>query len=157
MLSSPDHWRVYPLVLAGIGLGGFFDGIVFHFILQWHQFASNWLETDSVNALERIMVIDGTFHISMWLVMAVALYLIWQAGRRGLLPGRPAVFAGLVLLGWGAFNVFDGVVFHLVFQVHNAREASGTAFWNAAWIVWGAAFMGLGWMLAGFGERGTEG
>ena len=27
-------------ILFGLGLGGFFDGIVFHQLLQWHQFAS---------------------------------------------------------------------------------------------------------------------
>ncbi|MBF2014576.1 MAG: DUF2243 domain-containing protein [Rivularia sp. T60_A2020_040] len=34
-----------PLILAGIclgiGLGGFFDGIVLHQILQWHHMLSN--------------------------------------------------------------------------------------------------------------------
>jgi uncharacterized membrane protein len=29
-------------VLFGLGLGGFFDGIVLHQVLQWHHMLSSW-------------------------------------------------------------------------------------------------------------------
>ncbi|MCK1539441.1 DUF2243 domain-containing protein, partial [Bradyrhizobium sp. 176] len=35
--------RSFPIsagVLLGLGLGGFFDGIVFHQLLQWHHMLS---------------------------------------------------------------------------------------------------------------------
>ncbi len=148
MISRDAGWRIYPLFIAGIGLGGFFDGIVFHFLLQWHYFASSRMDSDSVSALERIMIVDGTFHFSMWIVAAIAIYLIWHAARRDLLPSRPHVFAGLILVGWGIFNIVDGVLFHLVLQLHNAREDGNVALWNAAWIGWGALFALAGWSLA---------
>ena len=150
-MSRPHHWAIYPLFIAGMGLGGFFDGIVFHFALQWHNLVSNRMASDSVGQLETIMRIESTFHISMWAVTGIAIYLIWQAGRRGYLPRRPLVFSGLIILGWGAFNILDGVLFHLVFQLHNVRESGPIAFWNSLWILWGIVFVAIGWAMA-FGQ-----
>lgn len=36
---------VWGTVLLGVGLGGFFDGIVLHQILQWHHTCSPALAT----------------------------------------------------------------------------------------------------------------
>ncbi len=31
-----------PGLLVGLGLGGFFDGIVLHQLLQWHHMLGGW-------------------------------------------------------------------------------------------------------------------
>ncbi|MGL5793714.1 MAG: DUF2243 domain-containing protein, partial [Waterburya sp.] len=45
-----------PLIIAGILLGlgqaGFFDGIVFHQLLQWHHMFSNIESTQTIAGLE---------------------------------------------------------------------------------------------------------
>jgi uncharacterized membrane protein len=41
---SKEQQRGFPTsasVLFGLGLGGFFDGIVLHQILQWHRMLTN--------------------------------------------------------------------------------------------------------------------
>jgi uncharacterized membrane protein len=44
-------------ILLGLGLGGFFDGILFHQVLQWHHMLSSWyalitsLENFKINTL----------------------------------------------------------------------------------------------------------
>src|SRR4051812_24192423 len=37
--------------LFGLGLGGFFDGIVFHQVLQWHHMVSTWYPPTSLENL----------------------------------------------------------------------------------------------------------
>jgi uncharacterized membrane protein len=50
-------------VLFGLGLGGFFDGIVLHQILQWHHMlTSAGYRADSVHNLEVNTLWDGIFH-----------------------------------------------------------------------------------------------
>lgn len=65
-----------PGLLAGVGLGGFIDGIVFHQILQWHHFVSSTAEGggNTVGALEHNTLWDGLFHLAAWSVTAAALY-----------------------------------------------------------------------------------
>lgn len=57
--------RRFPLAAAiffGLGLGGFFDGIVLHQILQWHHMLSSWHPITSIEALELNTRWDGYFH-----------------------------------------------------------------------------------------------
>ena len=49
-------------LLLGIGLGGFFDGILFHQILQAHNMLSNIFFPDTLQNVEINMFWDGLFH-----------------------------------------------------------------------------------------------
>src|SRR3954453_11616948 len=100
-------------VLLGIGLGGFLDGIVLHQILQWHHMlsAEGCCPEQTVAGLEDNTLADGLFHLATWVAVAVASVLMWRAARRGeALTGR--VLAGLVLAGWGLFNLVEGLMDH---------------------------------------------
>jgi Predicted membrane protein (DUF2243) len=47
-------------VLFGLGLGGFFDGIVLHQLLQWHHMLSNWYPIVDVAALQERLAARNT-------------------------------------------------------------------------------------------------
>ena len=50
-------------ILFGLGLGGFFDGIVLHQILQWHHMlTSAGVPADTVAGLKLNTFWDGLFH-----------------------------------------------------------------------------------------------
>jgi len=83
---SASAWRPelkWAGVLLGMALGGFFDGILLHQILQWHHLLSAvegqpWLD------LRMQLVADGLFHVLMHAVLATGLALLvgaagWQA------------------------------------------------------------------------------
>ncbi len=57
--------RRFPAVagiLLGLGLGGFFDGIVLHQILQWHHMAtSSGYPADTLENLQLNTTLDGLF------------------------------------------------------------------------------------------------
>ncbi len=73
---------VWGTVLLGVGLGGFFDGIVLHQILQWHHMlTSAGYPANTVGNLELNTLWDGLFHTSTYISTAVGLALLWSATR----------------------------------------------------------------------------
>src|SRR5215203_4700810 len=104
-----------PLIAAGtllgIGLGGFVDGILFHQLLQVHNMLSAKYPTrESLANAEINMFWDGLFHTLTWATTAVGLTLLWRAGQRADVPWSTRTFVGSLLLGWGLFNLVEGVI-----------------------------------------------
>ena len=65
--------RFRPGLAAGVGLGAFVDGILFHQILQWHHFVSDDVSTSSLAGLETNTLWDGLFHVLAWTVCAAGI------------------------------------------------------------------------------------
>ena len=74
-----------PGIMLGIGLGGFFDGIVLHQIFQTHAMLSAVIPMDSMMNMNANMLADGLFHALMWMATLIGVALLWRAlnGRRG--------------------------------------------------------------------------
>ena len=74
MESGYPKGREFPVsagILFGLGLGGFFDGIVLHQVLQWHHMlTSAGYPPDSVANLEVNTFWDGLFHASTYVFVA---------------------------------------------------------------------------------------
>src|SRR3954449_203871 len=122
---NPAQFRV-PLFLFGVGLGGLFDGIVIHQILQWHHMVSDTPDgsVHTVGGLEANTLADGLFHACAFIVILVALYLAFRTQRvdaTAVLPSRRVV-TGWLLVGWGVFNVVEGVIDHHVLTLHHVRD-----------------------------------
>jgi len=49
-------------MMLGIGLGGFFDGILLHQIFQAHAMLSAKVPLDSMENMKTNMTADGLFH-----------------------------------------------------------------------------------------------
>ncbi len=113
--------RFRPGLAAGVGLGAFVDGILFHQILQWHHFVSDDVSMTSLSGLETNTLWDGIFHAFSWMVCAAGIWMLWQTGRRGEMPARN-VLLGAMLVGWGAFSFVDGALLHLVFGLHHLYQ-----------------------------------
>lgn len=125
----------------GIGLGGFFDGIVFHQILQVHNMLSGWLPVTDLVSAKANMVWDGLFHAAMWAVTAAGVAMLWRAGQRGAVPTGWRVLAGGLLIGWGLFNLVEGVIDHHLLGIHHVYEAMGLSAWDYGFLAWGAAMV----------------
>ncbi len=109
-------------VFIGLGLGGFVDGIVFHQIMHWHNMGSAVLPPTTIEALERNMVWDGLFHALMWIITIVGIYMLRADAERGLAMPEARAFSGQLLLGWGIFNLVEGVIDHLILNLHHVRD-----------------------------------
>lgn len=145
-LASPRPW-LWGGVLLGLGLGGFFDGIVFHQILQWHNMLSARLPPDSMENMRLNMRADGLFHALTYLFTLAGLALLWQ-GTRGTHPAwanRP--FIGTLLFGWGLFNLVEGLIDHQWLGLHHVREVPNHLAYDLAFLAWGAVILATGWAL----------
>jgi uncharacterized membrane protein len=137
-------------LLYGLGLGGFLDGIVLHQILQWHHMVSHVGDypTDTVAGLEVNTLADGFFHVATWFFVLAGSLTAIEAWRTGRLAPSWSFHLGLVLAGWGVFNVVEGVVDHHLLGIHHVRDDVGSPLsWDVGFLVLGLLLVVGGWML----------
>ena len=101
-------------MLLGIGIIGFLDEAILHQLLQWHTF---YWGTDQHGRI----VSDGLFHVFSTSILLWGAYRLWRTPRDWIEPRREALFAA-ILIGAGGFNVYDGLIDHLVFHFHLVNE-----------------------------------
>ena len=142
--------------LLGIGLGGFVDGILLHQILQWHNMLSSKLAPVDLVAMKYNMVWDGLFHAFTWLMTSVGLALLWRAGQRPDVPWSTRTMIGSLALGWGLFNVVEGIIDHHILGLHHVHPGSGQVAWDIAFLVFGAVLVTGGWALIHSGRFDTR-
>lgn len=140
-------------IILGVGLGGFFDGIVLHQLLQWHHMlTSAGYPPTSVENLQINTLWDGLFHSLTWVLTVVGIFLLWRAYAAGERPASAVAFVGLLLIGWGLFNVVEGLLNHYLLGIHHVRDdvGEGTArqLWDAGFLLWGAIMALIGWVLS---------
>ena len=138
-----------PSILLGIGLGGFIDGIVLHQILQWHHLLTDQgCPAGTVAGLEDNTLADGIFHAATWFAVlggTVGALRAWQLGE--LAPPWRRHLGGL-LLGWGGFNLVEGLIDHHILGIHHVRDDLGAPLsWDLGFLAFGVLLMVVGWML----------
>jgi len=124
-----NRWVLWATVL-GFALGGFFDGILLHQILQWHHLLSLVPEVSSL----RLQVLwDGYFHALMYLVAAAALWGLWRA-RADLTEPWGLRTLGAILIGFGVWHVVDSVLSHWVLGIHRIKlDSPNPLMWDLIW------------------------
>ncbi|MDQ7735103.1 DUF2243 domain-containing protein [Halomonas sp. SpR1] len=141
-MKNPAQPRIGATLLAatllGIGFMAAIDEIIFHQVLGWHHF----VETDS-SALA--LASDGLLHTLelVFLVIGAAIMLrLNETGERA--KGyRSAGF----LLGMGGFQLFDGIVIHKIFGLHQIRYVADLLFYDLAWNATGLLLLLIGYGL----------
>ena len=163
-VSGTERWdRGFPIsagILLGLGLGGFFDGIVLHQVLQWHHMlTSAGYPADSVPNLEVNTLWDGLFHASTYVFVLLGLILLWRRAHRPHVRWPGKLLAGTMLMGFGAFNLVEGVIDHHLLGIHHVNETvprDQWIWWDLGFLVWGAAMLVGGWVLLRKGQQGTR-
>lgn len=145
-----------PGILLGLGFGGFVDGIVLHEILQWHHMVSSVdkFPTTTLAGVEGNVVADGFFHVATWLLVMAGTTMTVVAWRQGRLAPSWSFHWGLLLAGWGIFNVVEGLVDHQLLRVHHVRDdLGGPLSWDIGFLVFGVMLIVGGWALYRRGAR----
>jgi uncharacterized membrane protein len=144
-------------LLLGVGLGGFVDGIVLHQILQWHHLLTSEGShpATTVPGLEANTLADGLFHALAWVATVGGLFLLWRSMRTGAVP-TGGLLLGLVLAGWGSFNLVEGTIDHHVLGIHHVRTGEDQAAYDLAFLAFGAALLLGGLAVARRGERAAR-
>jgi uncharacterized membrane protein len=136
-------------LLLGIGFGGFADGIVLHQILQWHHLLTSTGDhpATTVAGLETNTLGDGLFHAFTWLAALTGLFLLWSAMRQGLRASAWRLI-GLILAGWGAFNLVEGIVDHHILTIHHVKAGDNQLAFDLGFLALGAALLVAGILMA---------
>ena len=149
-MSSPPPPRS-PAFVLGLGLGGFVDGIVLHQVLQWHHLLTDTGDhpMDTVTGLEANTLADGIFHMATWLLVVAATAMMLRAWQRRRLAPPWRMHAGLVLAGWGVFNLVEGLIDHQILGLHHVRDdLGGPLGWDLGFLAFGALLVAGGLALA---------
>jgi uncharacterized membrane protein len=145
-----------PGLLLGLGLGGFVDGIVMHQLLQWHHLVSATQDhpMTTLAGMQANTFADGLFHALTWVLVLVGSLLTIVAWRRGRRAPTWRFHVGLLVAGWGVFNLVEGVVNHQVLGLHHVRDdLGGPLSWDLGFLVLGAVLAVAGWLLHLAGRR----
>ena len=130
--------------ILGIGMGGFVDGILFHQILQLHNMLSGIIPTVDIVSLEVNMVWDGLFHALTWTMTALGIALLWFVAKKDNVIKSNRIFGGSLFLGWGIFNLIEGMIDHNILGVHHVVEKFGLSIYDYAFLGSGVFFMVFG-------------
>ena len=139
-------------LLLGLGLGASLDGIVLHQIAQWHSMGSAVVPPTTMDAMRQNMTWDGMFHAASWTLILVGVFRFYgdaKKSRRGeLLPDR-RTFIGLLMMGWGLFNLVEGIVDHHLLGLHHVRDLPAhIPLYDWLFLgIGGIGFILLGWAL----------
>lgn len=142
---STDKPLITAGTLLGIGMGGFVDGILFHQLLQTHNMLSARLPKTSIANMEVNMFWDGMFHALTWTMTAIGLAMFWRAARRPEVPWSGKTFVGALFLGWGLFNLVEGLIDHHLLHLHHVVERLGVSAFDYAFLASGIVFIVGGW------------
>ena len=145
MTAAPDLAAAAPPPLTarlafaggvlGFALGGFFDGILLHQVLQWHHLFS-LVPGERWRDIRNQILMDGWFHVLHYLIALAGLGLLWRARDEFAAPGASRRLLSAVLLGFAVWQAVDTVVFHWVLSIHRVRvDRPNPLFWDIAWFV----------------------
>ncbi|APY89849.1 DUF2243 domain-containing protein [Streptomyces alfalfae] len=146
-----------PGILLGVGLGGFVDGILLHQLLRWHHMLTStdtdrigvkYYPANTVQGLQMNTLWDGIFHAVCWLAVLLGLASLYARVTRG----RRRVWTsgklwGWILVGWGLFNLVEGLLDHHVLGIHHVYAGPHQIWWDLGFLLLGALFVAVGWMV----------
>ncbi len=116
--------------LLGFALGGFFDGILLHQVLQWHHLLSLVPGMDDL----RLQILwDGYFHLLMYVLAVVGLWGLWRSRNRTEGEWGSALI-GSLLLGFGVWNWVDIGLAHWIMGIHRVRLDQDPLLWDLIWL-----------------------
>ncbi|WP_087974613.1 DUF2243 domain-containing protein [Oceanobacillus rekensis] len=111
-------------VLFGIGFAAFIDETLFHQILHWHHFYDR-------STTEIGLISDGLFHAFSWFATIGGLFMFADLHRRNAL--WPLIWWGSVLIGTGAFQLYDGIIQHKILRIHQIRYVENLLVYDLIW------------------------
>ena len=66
------------------------------------------------------------------------------------------MLVGTIVMGFGIFNLVEGIIDHEILGIHHVNETvlpDQWIYWDIGFLIWGAAMVVGGWLLLRAGER----
>ncbi|MCU0568209.1 MAG: DUF2243 domain-containing protein [Oculatellaceae cyanobacterium Prado106] len=151
--ASTKPSSIRSLIMAGLvlglGQGGFFDGIIFHQLLQWHHMFSSVATDRTIAGIELNTIGDGLFHLLNWVLTLVGIGLLWKAGRQVQNNWSGQLFMGALLMGMGLFNLIEGILDHHILGIHHLKPGIHQGLWDIGFLLSGVILVAIGWLMIG--------
>lgn len=132
LLRDKSFWSAF---LIGVAVMAAVDEIVFHQILGWHHFYDR--ATPEIGLLS-----DGLLHSAELIALVAGFFLLADARRRESFS-PVAGWAGF-FVGSGLFQLWDGIVDHKVFRIHQVRYEVELLPYDIAWNAFGLILLTVG-------------
>jgi uncharacterized membrane protein len=130
--------NVWSGFLFGLGIAAFIDETVFHQLLRWHHFYDK--STTDIGIIS-----DGLFHAFGWFATVGGLFMFADLRRRnGLWLTR---WSGSVLIGTGAFQLYDGTIQHKLMRIHQIRYVENVLVYDLVWNILAVLMITIGIVL----------
>lgn len=97
---------------------------------------------------------DGLFHAAVWVMTVIGLSMLWHVGRRKDVPWSGKTFFGSLLIGWGLFNLIEGIIDHQLLGIHHVFEYTDDKLpWDLGFLLLGLLLLATGWLFIRSGRR----
>ena len=125
-------------IFFGLGAIAFIDETVFHQLLHWHHFYDK-------STLAVGLISDGLFHAFSWFATVASLFIV--AHLRKLRAWDKRRWIGAAVFGAGVFQLYDGIIQHKVFRLHQIRYDVDIFYYDLVWNVLAVFMILIGWGL----------
>lgn len=99
---------------------------------------TNKIPGDTVVNKSVNMFWDGIFHTFTLITTCIGIYLLWKLLNRTNINRSGYLLLGGMSMGWGLFNLVEGIIDHHILKLHNVRELSPDQ------DIWNYGFLALG-------------
>jgi uncharacterized membrane protein len=103
-------------------------------LLQVHNMLSTRLPRTSIVNIEINMFWDGLFHAFTWIMTVAGLASLWSTVRRRDVVLSTRALVGSLLLGWGTFNLVEGIIDHQILNIHHVVEGPNYLAYDLAFL-----------------------
>jgi len=124
-------------VLLGVGLGGLADSIFLEQLLQRYFMVSSVVPPVDVVSLRSNIWWGGAYQAFCWCVAVAGAIWLYRAARQRMPVPSPRLFFGSALLGWGVFNLVEGLLNHEILGIHHVGAGSYAVLGDLVYLVIG--------------------
>ena len=138
MATNTRSLNFWAGIFFGLGAIAFIDETVFHQLLHWHHFYDK-------STLALGLISDGLFHAFSWFATVASLFIV--AHLRKLRAWDKRRWLGASVLGAGVFQLYDGIIQHKIFRLHQIRYDVEIFYYDLVWNVLAIFMILIGWGL----------
>ena len=138
MATNTRSLNFWAGIFFGLGAIAFIDETVFHQLLHWHHFYDK-------STLAVGLISDGLFHAFSWFATVARLFIV--AHLRKLRAWDKRRWIGAAILGAGVFQLYDGIIQHKIFRLHQIRYDVEIFYYDLVWNVLAIFMILIGWGL----------
>ncbi|MEB3309517.1 MAG: DUF2243 domain-containing protein [Snowella sp.] len=149
MQQKQNHFPLFVAgsILIGMGFAALFDGIILHKILQWHHLLSSAYPLVNPENIALNLLWDQAFLAAGYVIFVTGLIILFWSVWQGNLINLSPTFFGCLLIGFGKFNLVEGVVNHYILGIHHVKSGQHQAAWDLGFLLINAILASWGWLL----------